>query len=51
MRGHPELRQDRESWDMLDWMNHLADRIAEAEYNEEGGLFQSEVKTMIHEAI
>ena len=23
---------------MLDWMNHAADRIAEAEYDEEGGV-------------
>ena len=38
MRGHPELRQDRDSWDMLDWMNQLEHRIAEAEYGEEGGV-------------
>ena len=38
MRGHPELRKERDSWDMLDWMNHVADRIAEAEYGEEGGV-------------
>ena len=38
MRGHPELRKERDSWDMLDWMNHAADRIAEAEYDEEGGV-------------
>ena len=42
MRGHPELRQDRGSWDMLDWMNHLGHWIAEAEYGEEGGVDASD---------
>ena len=36
MRGHPELRKESDSLDVLDWMNHAADRIAEAEYDEEG---------------
>ena len=39
MRGHPELRKERSSWDMLEWMNHVTDRIAEAEYKEEGGAY------------
>ena len=42
MRGHPELRQDRDSWDLLDWTNQLEHRIAEAEYGEEGGVDASD---------
>ena len=35
MRGHPQLRKDRGGLNILDWMNHVAERIAEAEYGEE----------------
>ena len=39
MRGHPKLRKSSESGVMLDWMNHVADRIAEAEYGmKQGGV-------------
>lgn len=38
LRSYQELRKDGDSWNMLDWMNHVADKIAEAEYGEEEGV-------------
>ena len=37
-KGHPEKRDPtRMSWCINDWMNHVADRIAAAEYGRSGG--------------
>jgi len=37
-KGHPEERDPtRESWCISDWMNHVADRLAESEYGKAGG--------------
>ena len=37
-KGHPEKRDNtRASWTPVDWMNHVADRAAEAEYGRTGG--------------
>ena len=37
-KGHPEKRDNtRVSWTPVDWMNHVADRAAEAEYGRAGG--------------
>ena len=29
-KGHPERDATRESWTLVDWMNHVADRAADA---------------------
>ena len=36
-KGHPERDATRESWTLVDWMNHVADRAADAEYGRPGG--------------
>ena len=38
-RGHPETRDPtRLTWTFTDWMNHVADRLADAEYRCSGGV-------------
>ena len=38
-RGHPETRDPtRLTWTFTDWMNHFADRLADAEYRCSGGV-------------
>ena len=38
-RGHPETRDPtRLTWTFTDWMNHVADRLADAEYRCFGGV-------------
>ena len=37
-KGHPEERDaTRSSWTLVDWMNHVTDRAADAEYGRSGG--------------
>ena len=38
-RGHPEDRHETtDTWSGEDWMNHIADRLADAEYGRDGGV-------------
>ena len=38
-RGHPEDRHETaDTWSREDWMNHIADRLADAEHGRDGGV-------------
>jgi hypothetical protein len=38
-RGHPEDRHENtDTWSGEDWMNHIADRLADAEHGRDGGV-------------